>query len=59
MINYASNKEVVFYLIINDNHWTSVIIGFRYIKCFSFIVRIVFLILSIVGFNIDCSDAIY
>ena len=31
MINYASNKEVVFYLIINDNHWTSVIIGFRYI----------------------------
>ena len=46
-------------ILINNNQWTSVIIGFRFIKCFSFIVRIVFLILSIFGINISCRYAIY
>ena len=60
-IDPLSTMQVFYFIIIliNDNQWTSVIIGFRSIKCFSFFVRIVFLILSIVGFNIDCSYAIY
>ena len=60
-IDPLSTMQVFYFIIIliNDNQWTSVIIGFSSIKRLSFIVRIVFLILGIFSFNIDCSYAIY